>query len=156
MSRFIMLNYTTDDNEKASVLINVNEIQTITFVNSRLIVIAKDKYPYVVDHSFEEVMKMIDKAGGTIVKPKGAKADHKTDPVVIQLFEDLLDTYGTFPQISKALQEKCHCYANLATHSLTERLKRLQINHEKLDTVASKRNLLNDCKALLDQQVEAK
>ena len=135
---------------------NVNEIQTITFVNSRLIVRAKDDYPYVVDHTLEEVMKMIGKAGGTIVKPKGATADHTTDPAVVQTFEDLLDTYGTFPDISKALQGRFSVYAKLTTHSLTERLRRLQVNHEKVNTLASKRNLLNDCKALLDQQVEAK
>ena len=70
MSRFIALHYTTHDDKKGGVLMNVNEIQTITFVNSRLIVRAKDDYPYVVDHTLEEVMKMIDKAGGTIVKPK--------------------------------------------------------------------------------------
>jgi len=158
MSRFIALHYIVDTHgNKGGTLINVNEIQSVTATKDAVFVKPKGGgYPFKVAHTLEEVMKMIDKAGGTIIKPKGAKADYKTDPAVVQTFEDLLDTYGTFPDISKALQAKFSVYAKLTTHSLTERLRRLQVNHKKLDTLASKRNLLNDCKALLNQQVEAK
>jgi len=158
MSRFIALHYILDTHgNKGGTLINVNEIQSVTATKDAVFVKPKGGgYPFKVAHTLEEVMKMIDKAGGTIIKPKGATADHTTDPAVVQLFEDLLDTYGRHAGISKALQTRFPIYAKLTTHSLTERLKRLQVNHEKLDTLASKRNLLNDCKALLDQQVEAK
>ena len=156
MSRFIAFNYTTANGRKGGALVNVNEIQTVTLFDNKVFLKARDRWEFHVDHTLEEVMKMIDKAGGTIIKPKGAKADHTTDPAVVQLFDDLLDTYGRHADISKALQARFSVYAKLTTHSLTERLKRLQVNHEKLNTVASKRNLLNDCKALLDQQVEAK
>ena len=72
MSRFIALHYIVDTHgNKSGALINVDEIQSVTATKDAVFVKGKNKgYPFKVAHTLEQVMKMIDKAGGTIVKPK--------------------------------------------------------------------------------------
>ena len=70
MSRFIAFNYTTAEGRKGGALVNVNEIETVTLFDNKVYLKARSRWEFYVDHTLEEVMKMIEKAGGTIVKPK--------------------------------------------------------------------------------------
>ena len=154
MSRFIRFNYTSDL-LTSTVLVNVEMIQTVDLIENQVYVkVAGVKFAYPVDRTFEEVMALIHKSNGTITAHTKAQKGYKPDPAIVQLFEDLLNIYGRHVDITHALRARFEDYEKLRVHSLTERLKRLQTNHEKWELVASRNRLVKDLRTLLNEIVE--
>ena len=150
MSRFIGLYYTTHDGKKGCVLVSVDKISTVTFVNQRVFVNAEGENPYVVDHTFKEVMEIIEKAGGAIFDSKQSTSKQKKNPDiknialdVRRLFSDLKWQYETMYNIGRALKKKYpDFYTTDHINGIAQRLTRLENSHNNLDSYPQKIEVL--------------
>ena len=186
MSKFIGLNIARlDDNDQiyrtGSVLLNVERIVSIEAHGPPRkdslcrIQTVNDPDPFIVEGSMIDLLDVIKRAGADFYAfdnkktasqrvEQGIKvldfSKHKSipklDPKIVKLFDDLLIIYGRHAKIAHKLRDRFQSYNKLRVHSLTERLKRLQVNHEKLDTVSSRRHLVNDLEVLLSEAVVRK
>ena len=142
MTNFIAVRYTFPTSGGA-VLINVNHIKSIDMNNGKIYISVTDqKFQYPIDHTFEEIRQMIDQSGAVIIEP--AKRNE-----VIDLFERLKIKYPTLRDISRVLKQKYpNFYSSDHLNAIDQRLKRLQENHDNLDSYPQKKTVLEHLKQL--------
>lgn len=142
MTNFISVRYTFPKSS-GQVLINVNHIKSIDLNNGKVYISVTDqKFQYPVDHTFEEIKQMIDQSGAVIIESE------KTNEVS-DLFERLKDNYPTIRDISRVLKHRYpDFYDSDHLNAIDQRLKRLQENHDNLDSYPQKRTVLEHLKEL--------
>ncbi len=161
MNKFIGLNIATlDDNGKicrtGSVLLNVNHIVSIeahgpprkdSVCRIRTV---DDPQAFIVEGSMIDLLDVIKRSGVDFHAFNNSKQASQLENLsVLNLFARLKYKYGTMYDIGRALkQNHPDFYTTDHINGIAQRLSRLQITHDNLDSYPQKREVLEHLKQL--------